>query len=677
MKILQILPKLDIGGVEKTVVDLASYFKDKMIVVSGGGRLVKEIEKQKSVHYKLSVYKKSPVSLLAIKKLRKIIEKEKIEIVHARSRVPGWISFFATRGTNSFFITTAHGKYRPHFFSQVMGWGKIVICPSQVIARHLIENFKINEDKIHIVPRWVKLDEYRFIDPKERLSFSTIVGIGRITPSKGWEYLIKAFHKIIRLNPYLKLKIAGDTSIKPDYFQYLKNLINRLSLNYYVEFLGFKKASEVLEKASLLVVPSVIEEAFGRVVIEGFASGVPVVASKCGALCEIIEDGKTGLLVPPKDVDKLEKAILKILTDSYFAQKLAHNAYEEVKKRYSFEKAVKKIERIYYEVREKLNILIIKFSSLGDLILIIPSLKAIREKFPQAKITLLTLKKYASLFYECPYIDKVVGVEKDYKKLKNLLKISFSLLKESYDYVIDFQNNLASHLIAFLSFPRYSFGYERKLGFLLTKKIKWKKASPLESQERLLSLLRVKIKEKKLSFWRLKEEFTPSILKNRENLIGINISASTKWETKNWPPEHIEKLIKLIISSLSHEVVLIGDEESLKVSQKLNLNHSKIINLCGKTTLKELVYVIKKLDILVTPDSAPLHIGIALGIPVIGLFGPTDPFRHIEKNENLSVIFKKLDCSFCYRHKCKRKECMKKISPQEVFRVIKKILEKK
>ena len=676
MKVLQILPKLDIGGVEKTVVDLASYFKDKMVVVSGGGRLVEEIKKQKATHYKLSVYKKSPLSLFAIKKLKRIIEEEKIEIVHARSRVPGWISFFATRGTNSFFITTAHGKYRPHFFSQVMGWGKVVICPSQVIARHLIENFKINEDKIHIVPRWVKLDEYRFIDPKERLSFSTIVGIGRITPSKGWEYLIKAFHKIIRLNPYLKLKIAGDTSIKPDYFRYLKNLINRLSLNYHVEFLGFKKASEVLEKASLLVVPSVIEEAFGRVVIEGFASGVPVVASKCGALCEIIEDGKTGLLVPPKDVDKLEKAILKILTDSYFAQKLAHNAYEEVKKRYSFEKAVKKIERIYYEVKEKLNILIIKFSSLGDLILIIPSLKAIREKFPQAKIVLLTLKKYTSLFYECPYIDRIIGVEKDYKKLKNLLKISFSLLKENYDYIIDFQNNLASHLIAFLSFPRYSFGYRRKLGFLLRKKIKWRKLSPLESQEKLLSLLGVKIKEKKLSFWELKKEFIPSILKDEKNLIGINISASQAWETKNWPPEYIEKLIKLIISSLSsYKIVLIG-EEDLKISQRLSLIHPKVINLCGKTTLKELIYVIKKLDILITPDSAPLHMGIALGIPVIGLFGPTDPFRHIEKQENLFVIFKKLDCSFCYRHKCKKKECMRRISPQEVFKMIKKILKK-
>jgi len=676
MKVLQILPKLDIGGVEKTVVDLASYFKDKMIVVSGGGRLVEEIKKQKATHYKLSVYKKSPLSLFAIKKLKKIIEREKIEIVHARSRVPGWLSFFATRGTDSFFITTAHGKYRPHFFSQVMGWGKAVICPSQVIARHLIENFKINEDKIHIVPRWVKLDDYKFVDPKKRLSFSTIVGIGRITPSKGWEYLIKAFHKIIRLNPYLKLKIAGDTSIKPDYFRYLKNLINRFSLNYYVEFLGFKETQKVLEKASLLVAPSVIEEAFGRVVIEGFASGVPVVASKCGALCEIIEDGKTGLLVPSKDVDALQEAILKVLNNPPFAQDLAYNAYEEVKKRYSFKEAVKKIEKIYYEVKEKLNILIIKFSSLGDLILIIPSLKAIREKFPKARITLLTLRRYVSLFYECPYIDKVIGVDKNYKKLKNLLRISFSLLKENYDYIIDFQNNLASHLIAFLSFPRYSFGYKRKLGFLLTKRIKWKKEAPLESQQKILSLLGVEIKEKRLRFWELKEEFIPSVLKNKNNLIGINVSASDLWETKNWPPEYIEKLTRLIVTSLSYEVVLIGDEKSLKITRRLNLNHPKVINLCGRTTLKELIYVIKKLNLLITPDSAPLHMALALEIPVIGLFGPTNPSRHIEKNENLFVIFKKLDCSFCYRHKCKKKECMKRISPQEVFKMIKKILKK-
>jgi len=676
MKTLQILPRLEIGGVEKTVVDLSSHFKEKMVVVCGGGRLAEEIKKQGASFYKLSVYKKSPLSLLSVRKLRKIISKEKVEIVHARSRVPAWVAFFATRNTSSHFVTTAHGKYRPHFFSQVMGWSKLVIAPSQTIARHLIENFKIDERKIRIVPRWVKLEDYKFLDPKTRLSYGTIVGIGRISPSKGWEYLIKAFYKLIRLNPYLKLKIAGSPSGKSDYFHYLKSLVNRLSLNYYVEFLGFKDSSSVLETASVLVVPSLVEEAFGRVVIEGFACGVPVVAFRCGALGEIIEHEKTGLLVPPKDVEKLKEEVLRILSDSRLAQKIAYNAYEEVKK-YTFEKAVEKIEEVYRELKNMTNILVIKFSSLGDLILIIPSLKAIREKFPQANIHLLTLKKYASLFYECPYINKVIGVDSSYKKLKNIFRISFSLLKESYDYIIDFQNNLASHMIAFLSFPRYSFGYRRKLGFLLTKKIKWEKTSPLESQERLLSLLGIKIKEKKLCFWDLKERDFPAFLKKKKNLIGINVSAASGWQTKNWPLSHIEKLVKLLISSFpQYDVLLLGDKQALKITKDLKLEHPRLFNLCGKTTLKELVSLIKHLDVLVTPDSAPLHIGLALGIPTIGLFGPTNPSQHIEKNENFFLIFKKLSCSFCYRRKCRRRECMERISPQEVFKMIKKIISK-
>ena len=163
----------------------------------------------------------------------------------------------------------------------------------------------------------------------------------------------------------------------------------------------------------------------------------------------------------------------------------------------------------------------------------------------------------------------------------------------------------------------------------------------------------------------------------KKNLIGINVSTAFGWQTKNWPLSHIEKLVKLLISSFpQYDVLLLGDKQALEITKDLKWEHPRLINLCGKTTLKELVSLIKNLDVLVTPDSAPLHIGLALGIPTIGLFGPTNPSQHIEKNENFFLIFKKLNCSFCYRRKCRRRECMKKISPQEVFKMIKKIISK-
>ncbi|MCK5394079.1 MAG: glycosyltransferase, partial [Candidatus Omnitrophica bacterium] len=189
MRIMQILPKMNIGGIERGVIDLALFFKRKgmisseekieNIVVSGGGRLVSQLESEGIKHYRLDVYKKSLTALLLIPKLRKIIKEEKIDIVHARSRVPGWLSFFACRNTNAHFITTAHGVYKNKIFSSVMGWGKYVICPSKVVARHMKNNFRVPDEKIIVINRWVDLNKFKFTDYSERKESNNIVSIGR------------------------------------------------------------------------------------------------------------------------------------------------------------------------------------------------------------------------------------------------------------------------------------------------------------------------------------------------------------------------------------------------------------------------------------------------------------------------------------------------------------------
>ena len=103
-----------------------------------------------------------------VKELVKIIEKEKIDIVHARSRVPAWISYLACRKTSAKFITTCHGYYSKHFFSRVMGWPKFVIVPSQVIGKHMIDDFGVPLDRIRLIPRSVDLDKFEFIGPQDK-----------------------------------------------------------------------------------------------------------------------------------------------------------------------------------------------------------------------------------------------------------------------------------------------------------------------------------------------------------------------------------------------------------------------------------------------------------------------------------------------------------------------------
>lgn len=164
-------------------------------------------------------------------------------------------------------------------------------------------------------------------------------------------------------------------------------------------------------------------------------------------------------------------------------------------------------------------------------------------------------------------------------------------------------------------------------------------------------------------------------------LIGINVSASRKWKSKNWPREHILKLIDLIHKNLSNfQVVLFGDEESKTEAKRIEKSIiPSPLNLCGKTTLRTLPQVMQNLKVFITPDTATLHLSLALGIPTIALFGPTDPERHTVKSKDLYIFCEKMPCSFCYRSKCGLQEqnpCLAKISPQKVLAKIKEILKK-
>ena len=147
MNVLQVIPELNVGGVETGTIDLAKYLVrhgHKAVVVSNGGELVFGLESLGARHYCLPVHKKSLWTMIqTVKALRDVILREKIDIVHARSRVPAWIAYFACRKTKAVFITTCHGHYKNRFFSQVMGWSKLVIVPSEVIGRHMIDHFDV------------------------------------------------------------------------------------------------------------------------------------------------------------------------------------------------------------------------------------------------------------------------------------------------------------------------------------------------------------------------------------------------------------------------------------------------------------------------------------------------------------------------------------------------------
>ncbi len=696
MRILQILPELNVGGVETGTLDLSKYLVrlgHKSVVVSAGGSLVKDLETGGAKHYTLAVNKKSLILMYKlIPQLARIIKEEEIDIVHARSRVPAWIAYFACRRTKAIFITTCHGYYKKHLFSYVMGWGKKVIVLSNVIARHMIEDFFVPHERIRLVPRSVDLEKFKYLDPKEKRKDVFNVGIiGRITPLKGHLHFIKAMARICRLVPNLKIWIVGDApASKEVYKEELEILVRRLGLWHCTEFLGTQKdIPGILAHLDLVVLATTTHEAFGRVVIEAQAAGVPVVATKVGGVIDIIEDGKNGLLVPPADSVSMAEAVMRIFKDSQLAQDLAQNAYIKVKEKYNVELMVKNTLDVYREALSNFKILIIKLTSLGDVILSTAALRAIREKFNRDnfKISFLISDESKGILLRSPYIDEllVCDLKNKDKGIRGLWNIGRVLRKKNFDIVIDLQNNRASHLLSYFSGCINRYGYDnKKLSFLLNNSIKIDKAAldPVTHQFRILKMLGIDLLDNRLELWPSSEDqkvvdelLNSQWLSQTQKLVGLNISASKRWSTKIWPIEYMVCLIQEL-EAKDIRVVITGTQDDLALAEELTnvLKNTKIINACGKTSINELAALIKKCDVFISADSSPLHIASAVGVPFIALFGPTDSRRHLPPGRNYMVMNKNLNCSPCYKTKCRTKRCMVEITPLEVLAAVEKLI---
>ena len=701
MNILQILPELNVGGVETGTLDLArSLVKlgHKAVVVSAGGGLVGELEAAGAIHYQLAAQKKSFVSIIrAVPRLVEIIRKEDIDIVHARSRVPAWIAYFACRRTGRAFITTCHGYYSRHFFSRVMGWGRRVIALSNCIARHMIEDFGVPHERIRLIPRSVELGKFEFVSPEKKRRQEFNVGIvGRITPLKGHLYFIKAMAQVVKAVPQLKIWIVGDApSTKAAYKEQAEILVKRLGLAHCTEFLGAQAdIAAIYAHLDLLVLATVTHEAFGRVIIEAQASGVPVVATEVGGVVDIIENGINGLLVPPADPLRMAEAAVRIARDPQLAAGLAKNGYEKVKEKYNLELMVKSTLDVYREALSSAKALIIKFSSLGDIVLSTAALKAIREKFGSGyRISVLTGEESKDLLLRCPYIDEllVAGFKDKDKGLLGLWRLGRRLRKKNFDLAIDLQNNRKSHILSFLSLAPERYGYgNRKLSFLLNRRVKPDQAPlpPVEHQFRVLKMLGIEWApaqmktEIHLELWPGAEDksyiddfLSSQWLKPQQKIIGVTLGASSRWLSKNWPLEHLAKLCEAL-GRRGLRVAVTGTEKDLSACRCLEgmVKNTKLINACAKTSANQLACLIKRCAVFIGADSSPIHIAAAVDTPFVALFGPTDPLRHLPPAKKYVLIKKDLACGPCYKPKCRDQKCMALITPEEVLEAVIKLL---
>ena len=568
-----------------------------------------------------------------------------------------------------------------------MGWGKVVIVASHIIGRRMREDFGVPHAKIRLIPRGVDLTEFRTHSgekPKE-----IVIGvIGRLTPIKGHPLFLKAMARVTRVMPQVKIQIIGDAP-KPQYKEELMLLAKNLGLQSVTEFMGTRyDISQLLSKMSVLVVPSVGEEAFGRVAIEAGACGVPVVATRIGGLVDIIEHEKDGLLTPPDDPRILADAVLRLLKEPDLAASFARSLRQKVERDFSLDDMFERTLKVYHEAVSKKKILVIKLTAVGDVILSIPSLRALRQKYPDSWITVLVSRKCRKIIRNCPYVNDILVYEEAAganpvlpigRRAATVFEMAKLLAKEDFDIVVDLQNNKISHLLAFLSGARVRAGHDnRKWSFFLNKKTKDGASgtlSPIDHQFQVLKLLGIEAVDRTLEFWTDREEeagmkdfFNSQWVSESQVLVGINPGSSLRWPTKQWPIENFAKLCDEL-AKRNIRVVLTGSADDAPLAEELlAMTRNKPINALGRTTITELAALVRRCRVFISSDSAPMHIASSVDVPLIAIFGPTDPKRHLVPPSSYQVFWKEIQCSPCYLRSCPiGLICMRKITVQEIL----------
>jgi glycosyltransferase involved in cell wall biosynthesis len=331
--VLQVIPSLVSGGVERGTVEVAAALVAAgwtAYVASSGGPMERELARAGAHHIHLPLASKNPLAIRRnTKALIEIIRRQRIDIVHARSRAPAWSAWKAAKKTRRRFVTTFHNAYDEkaplkHWYNSVMARGERVIAISDFVAGYAASSYGVGADRLRTIPRGVDLNLFdagrvngdRVADLAARWrvpdGFAVVMLPGRLTRWKGGLDFIDAIARLGRRD--LCCLLVGAEQ-RPGFRRELEAAIQRHGLIgqfRIVEDCRDIAAAYVL--ADVVVSASTDPEGFGRTIVEAQAMGRPVIATDHGGARETVVPGSTGWLVPPGDTTALAAAIDEALT---------------------------------------------------------------------------------------------------------------------------------------------------------------------------------------------------------------------------------------------------------------------------------------------------------------------------------------------------------------------------
>ncbi len=342
------------------------------------------------------------------------------------------------------------------------------------------------------------------------------------------------------------------------------------------------------------------------------------------------------------------------------------------------------------------RILIVKPSSLGDVVHALPALHALRQRFPSAHIAWLIAKPFAPLIQNHPDLNEIITFDR--KRFARVHK-SISIAREFYAFLRDLRSRHFDLVLDFQGLFRSAFftratGSPARIGFksaresapfFYTHKIPTPNKNAHAVDKNLLLCESIGCDTSNPTFNLAITDAEQNEANDFLKSVKIDPSApymavlpGARWETKLWPPERFATTIDAVAQNGLPSILMGGESESSLCAEIADASSSNPRNIAGKTSIRALTTILRGSRLVLTHDSAPMHLAVALHRPLVAILGPTSPYRTGPYNRLDDVIQADLDCSPCYLRNLSQcphnHECMKSVMPDEVIGKIEAIL---
>lgn len=365
MKILHLTTHLNVGGIPVYVLSLAEGLKragHTPIVASDGGWLERHFEESEIPHWKVPCRTSSELNpklwFSVFPKLFRMIRQEKPDLIHAHTRIMQVLAEVLSWVTGVPYVTTCHGLYKFRWGRRIFRcWGEKVMAISTPSMDQLVRQYRMAQPReVVLVRNGVHVEHFMEpVSPDTLAWFRQTVGlhgspvigaVARFSPVKGLDLVIKTVPALLKKFPHLQVLLVGDGPTKQDLIQ----LAFQLGVQKHVVLVHPVEDTRIpLSLMDIFVAPA-FQEGFGLAIVEAMSKRIPVVATNQGGPAEIIQHGKSGLLVPPGQPERLTEALMSLLIDPKRSAEIGEAGRVRVMKEFNMERVVREVERVYEEV---------------------------------------------------------------------------------------------------------------------------------------------------------------------------------------------------------------------------------------------------------------------------------------------------------------------------------------